>query len=239
MRSEVLVIWGWWWECLQQSNDVKQSYSSSRALGISLVLRVEHYLLHILPGCVCLSRVHLVCSTMSWYGAWHVSAYTSEMAPRTRTSRDFSLSMSTVPSRITYGHCCEGIWFVINVEADRAGACTRIGQRDARMNKVVHAPSPTNKWIGQCCSDKSNVSSPELDIYQVSCRPNLGPSTTLVTACISTLSYPCHRQQQASHAASAAILSLVIQSDQWGAPRLHQQACVSGYLFSGSIAHAH
>ena len=98
------------------------------------------------------------------------------------------------------------------VEADRAGACTRIGQRDARKNIDVHAPTPTYRESGHCCSNKGTIPSPSLDIYKVSRQPNLGQSTTLVTACISTPSHQDSGQQQALRAAYVARLMIVIQS---------------------------
>ena len=100
----------------------------------------------------------------------------------------------------------------MNVEAGRAGACTRTGQRDARSNDFAHAPSFTDRNGGQRCSTEGHIPSPELDICWVSCQPNLGRSTTLVTACISTLSRQCDRQQHPSHATYVAGLIKVAQS---------------------------
>ena len=174
--------------------------------------QLRHHLLYILPGCVCLSGDHSECSTVSWSGAWHVSAYTSEVVPCAMTSHLCSLSMDAVPSRNPTRSLLHDACSVMIVEADRAGACTRIGQRDARRNDDVHAPTPTNRESGHCCSNEGTIPSPSLDIYKVSRQPNLGQSTTLVTACISTPSHQDSGQQQALSAAYVARLMRLIQS---------------------------
>ena len=82
------------------------------------------------------------------------------------TSHECSLSIDAVlswnPTRSLLHNACS----VMIVEADRAGACTRIGQRDARKNDDVHAPIPTNRESGLCCSNVGTIPSPELGHLQ-------------------------------------------------------------------------